>query len=458
MFSSSIGRGSVRCTVILLLGVLLLGAAPAFGATMAEQFQAQRGVTTIGFGPLGGMFNFLGCNREYAYPAMGGPPPGTPSGATQVFISRWCENHRWQAACEESCVRSAQNINISIHFGDGSVYVYRFYSSRMNCTNGDYQYFRSANDEASGIGYHRIRSDSIRRTQSSSARAEVVEENSSAAWRAPAGGTLVLGDDAQDTVEDLDDIELCAGSGGTLDLRGLDPTVPVLVTSQPVTIYADNVLLDGGVSLSDLFSPAPTVVAGADRYEVEIAPVSRTCMIGPGDYMTVLSIHNLSNVDDSITVSLSDELGWLATSDTVIPIVAGGSTNFDVVVVAPDPAGMCDIDKVTVTATTSDGGSADFEFEISADVDLDSDTIPNACDVCWNDIDAGQEDGDTDATGDACDNCPATFNPWQADEDGDGIGDACEGNVPAVSEWGVLVLLLLTASAGSVVFARRRTS
>ena len=44
-----------------------------------------------------------------------------------------------------------------------------------------------------------------------------------------------------------------------------------------------------------------------------------------------------------------------------------------------------------------------------------------------------------------------------ADDDGDGVPDECEDlSIPAVSEWGLVVMALLMLTAGTVVFARRR--
>jgi len=44
------------------------------------------------------------------------------------------------------------------------------------------------------------------------------------------------------------------------------------------------------------------------------------------------------------------------------------------------------------------------------------------------------------------------------DTDGNGLPDKCEQAVPAVSDWGLVVLILLILTAGSMVFARwRRT-
>lgn len=92
--------------------------------------------------------------------------------------------------------------------------------------------------------------------------------------------------------------------------------------------------------------------------------------------------------------------------------------------------------------------------------DADGDGVGDACDNCPADANAGQEDTENDGVGDACDNCPDCPNPGQEDSDQDGVGDLCLPDntcIPAVSEWGVLALILLILSAGTVVVARRRS-
>ncbi len=139
----------------------------------------------------------------------------------------------------------------------------------------------------------------------------------------------------------------------------------------------------------------------------------------------------------------------------------------------------------------------------ACDVNTDGDILTDECDNCPTRPNDDQADGDGDGVGDVCDNCPVDANPTQTDTDGDTVGDVCDGcpndanktdpgicgcgvadvgdsdndgvldcvdicpgaddavfgdctgNIPTVSEWGLVVLALLLLVAGKVYYGRR---
>lgn len=65
-------------------------------------------------------------------------------------------------------------------------------------------------------------------------------------------------------------------------------------------------------------------------------------------------------------------------------------------------------------------------------------------------------DSDGDGIHDIADNCPDDYNPLQEDSDCDGIGDACQDEVPSLTQWGLIIMLVLLAGIATWVVLRRR--
>lgn len=63
-------------------------------------------------------------------------------------------------------------------------------------------------------------------------------------------------------------------------------------------------------------------------------------------------------------------------------------------------------------------------------------------------------DPDHDGLAAQCDNCPLTYNPYQEDLNQDGVGDICQG-IPTVSQWGLVAMVLLLLTTGTLVHRQR---
>lgn len=91
------------------------------------------------------------------------------------------------------------------------------------------------------------------------------------------------------------------------------------------------------------------------------------------------------------------------------------------------------------TCNTSDIDGVPYQCEI----DTDDDGVPDECDSCPGFDDSADADGDD--VPDGCDPCPDNPDP------------ACgPAPIPAVTEWGMVTMVLLVLTAGTLVLLRRR--
>jgi hypothetical protein len=468
------GSRSIPCVGACLLLLLLIparGGAQVF-TILSDEFQASRPREFPEPGdPLHELFEGLPCNIEIDWPLGGDPKPaGAPPEALLIRYAAYCYDRSWRKTCGAACLQLGSQYLVSILFTDGTKYFFSYQDELVTCSDGTVEFITkkldtsTIGDTSTPNNRVRIRSELFRDligggsgSQIAGTGAAPVEESSRFAIRAPAGEVLSLLGDEGPFMTGVDEVEIRQGPGGTLDLTGLAPPQPIFVTAQPATLYTDNVLLEPGVSLADLFDPPPTLLPGEDVQEAELVQSSHACQLGAGlDSLSVWVVNKSNNSEDLETL-WNDDLGWV-TPDVATPSLAPGDAapvTFDVdVPVEPDP---CVEDNVTIDVQPLGGSPiSQLTIPVSAGGDVDADGVENTCDLCPEISNPGQGDADLDGRGDPCDNCPGTFNPLQRDTDGDGIGDACAAvAVPALRGWGVglAAIVLIVASLA----ARRRS-
>jgi hypothetical protein len=446
---------NARLAALVSAGCLLGLGTSLRAETMAQAFQKRE---IIRFAALGvqRLADGLECGQYYSWPASDPRPAGTPANAISVMMKKKCWSRRWKTVCEGACQKHFYQFTLIIKFEDGSEYFFEESYKSRTCPGSSW-YVRHLHDQASGRSsgghtYWRVRS--LLMYSSSSSRLDT-QETETASWMAAEGGVLELLTDEQSVISGDGTVELRAGPGGTLDLTGHDGSAPILVTTDPVSIYADTILLDTGVDLSQLFDPPPNEFPGQNIEACTVDVVGYSCELGGGVRTAQLAVRNDSNNTETITMTLVSDPGWLISSPDPLVLEPGEEGLVDIDFDIPVSAGVCEFCNVTGFASFDGGGTADVSFDISAEFDYEGDGTANTCDVCWDQNDPDQEDSDTDGVGDACDNCLNILNPWQLDTDLDGIGDACEHLVPAASAWCLAAMALCLLAGGTVVLRRR---
>ncbi|MFH1108877.1 MAG: thrombospondin type 3 repeat-containing protein [Planctomycetota bacterium] len=155
---------------------------------------------------------------------------------------------------------------------------------------------------------------------------------------------------------------------------------------------------------------------------------------------------------DGGTIDITHCSNYLATG--AVYLLNGGGKPWE----SPYPPGDPGVLDVSTFCHTDCNGNDIADLNDIANLtsaDCNNNGIPDEC----------EPDSDGDGRIDACDNCPTCLNPGQEDGDGDGIGDRCDCGtvpcdlgtcIPTVSTWGILVLLLLVTTAGTIVVSRVR--
>jgi hypothetical protein len=154
-------------------------------------------------------------------------------------------------------------------------------------------------------------------------------------------------------------VTLATGFGGTLDLRNNLPGTPVVTSPGPITLKADNVLLDPGVLVTDLMGPGP-VMSFPSGPTKAVTTLATQGDFGYPEMPTEVNflVTNMGNATDSYTLSATDSLGWdLNLSDTGLTLAAAGQFDSLVTVDLDVPSdAMAEVDTnvvyLEVTSTT----------------------------------------------------------------------------------------------------------
>ncbi len=162
-------------------------------------------------------------------------------------------------------------------------------------------------------------------------------------------------------IDALGTIDVLVNPGGTLDLRGLAAGKNWLRAGQSITIRADSILTDPGVTLGQLMSPAPAVLAGSGTRELLIMNDSvPDYNIMPGRLLHVVSdVLNFGSAAEPVQVSVSDSKGWLSGQSASRTLGVGEPLTQVLDVAAPADAMPAEYTTVTVTARAL--GSPPFE-------------------------------------------------------------------------------------------------
>jgi flagellar hook assembly protein FlgD len=160
-------------------------------------------------------------------------------------------------------------------------------------------------------------------------------------------------------IEALVFARVSTGFGGTIDFTGNFPGTPVISCPGPIEIFADNIILEPGVSLTDICGPGP-VTSGIAQPIFDVVTLcvrDTTAYPGwPGEVEFLVA--NAGNLPEMYLIEVVDSLGWtFDVSDVTVFLPNSGSPmpHDSVVTIGFDapPWAIPDADtnKFTLTAT-----------------------------------------------------------------------------------------------------------
>jgi hypothetical protein len=169
-------------------------------------------------------------------------------------------------------------------------------------------------------------------------------------------------------IEAVDFARVATGPGGTIDFTGNFPGIPVILCPGPIEVFADNIILEPGVLITDICGPGP-VAMGPSQPIFDVVTLCVRDTIGypgwPGEVEFLVA--NAGNVIEHYDIEVTDSLGWpIGVSAPGVLLTNTGSDHDTVLTVPFDvpPWAIPDVDtnKLVLTARCS-SNPAEFYTE-----------------------------------------------------------------------------------------------
>jgi hypothetical protein len=166
-------------------------------------------------------------------------------------------------------------------------------------------------------------------------------------------------------VDATGDITLAVGEGGAIDLTGSEGKL--LKTPGQVNIFADNILLEEGKTLSDVIE-ATNIVVGPAKILRDVSLVGPNQLIGqPGEKLSLrLTLTNGGPETDTYTLMVTDTAGWpLSQLPASLEIEGLQSAELELTITLPTTPSEKDTITVTAISQAEPETYAIFEIPVS---------------------------------------------------------------------------------------------
>jgi len=195
------------------------------------------------------------------------------------------------------------------------------------------------------------------------------------------------------------DITLAVGEGGTIDMRGSTGTI--LQAGGQVTIFADNIVLDENVKLSDLIQ-ASNIVVGPSKIlrEVSLTGAGKLSAEPEVTLPVNLILSNNGPEADTYTLNVTDSAGWtLGQLPSTIEVKELDIVELVLNVTLPTTRGATDMITVTATSQADSKVKASTKVQVAVLGNIITPTSLTATAVSQTQIDLSWTDNSNDETG-----------------------------------------------------------